>query len=276
MTLFQSILLGLIQGLTEFLPISSSAHLVITPYLLGWRIPAQNQFIFAVLVQLGTLVSVIVYFWQDLAGILKAFLAGILHRKPFTEPKALLGWYLILATIPAVVFGLLIKDLVEQAFTSPIATALFLLVTAAMMIIAERMGRKTRTLEQLSWLDALVIGIFQVISLFPGVSRSGATITGGMLRHLTRSTAARFSFLMSVPVMIGAGIIALLDLFRIPNFLIQLPTVFAGFLSAAIVGYLSIRWLLAYLSRRSLYVFAGYCILLSFIILIVVMVRRGG
>ena len=150
MTLFQSILLGIIQGLTEFLPISSSAHLVLTPYILGWNIPDEAEFIFDVLVQLGTLVAVIAYFWRDLLGIVKSFLLGIWHKKPLEETQARLGWLLILATIPAALAGLLFKDLVEQAFSSPIATALFLIVTAIFLVSAERYGRKARSLEQLN------------------------------------------------------------------------------------------------------------------------------
>ncbi len=273
MTLFQSILLGIIQGLTEFLPISSSAHLVLTPYLLGWNIPDEAEFTFDVLVQLGTLVAVIAYFWRDLVGIVKSFLLGIWHKKPFEEAQARLGWLLILATIPAVLAGLLFKELVEQAFSSPIATALFLIVTAIFLVSAERYGRKVRGLEQLNWLDSLLVGLFQAASLFPGVSRSGSTITGGMLRGIDRRSAARFSFLMSVPVMLGAGGLAVVDLFQLPDFTAQLPTLLAGFVAALVMGYLSIRWLLGYLSRHSFYGFAVYCLIVAAITFIVALIR---
>ncbi len=273
MTLIQSILLGIIQGLTEFLPISSSAHLVITPYLLGWEIPEDSAFIFNVLVQLGTLAAVIAYFWRDLVTILKAFLLGIMRRQPFTEVNSRLGWLLILATLPAVLAGMLVKDLVEQAFSSPIATAIFLIVTAGFLIIAERLGKRTRHLEQLGWLDALVIGLFQALSLFPGISRSGSTITGGMLRGFDRKASTRFSFLMSVPVMLGAGGLAVLDLLQLPDFTSQLPTLLLGFIAAMIVGYLSIRWLLGFLTRHSFYGFAVYCLAAAAITLVVALVR---
>jgi len=273
LTLFQSILLGIIQGLTEFLPISSSAHLVLTPYILGWNIPDEAEFIFDVLVQLGTLVAVIAYFWRDLLGIVKSFLLGIWHKKPLEETQARLGWLLILATIPAALAGLLFKDLVEQAFSSPIATALFLIVTAIFLVSAERYGRKVRSLEQLNWLDSLLVGLFQAASLFPGVSRSGSTITGGMLRGIDRRSAARFSFLMSVPVMLGAGGLAVVDLFQLPDFTAQLPTLLAGFVAALVMGYLSIRWLLGYLSRHSFYGFAVYCLIVAAITFIVALIR---
>jgi undecaprenyl-diphosphatase len=273
MTLIQAILLGIIQGLTEFLPISSSAHLVLTPYLLGWELEPNATFIFDVLVQLGTLVAVIAYFWRDLYEIARDFLICLWERKPFRLPKARLGWYLIVATIPAVIAGLLIKEQVEQAFDSPTATAMFLLVTALFLFVAERYGRQTKPLKTISWMDSLVIGIFQAVSLFPGVSRSGATISGGMLRNLDRPSAARFSFLMSVPAMLGAGLLATLDLFDMPNFAAQVPSLLAGFLAALVIGYLSIRWLLGYLTRHSLNVFAVYCVVLSAVVLLVALLR---
>ena len=144
MSILQAIILGIIQGLTEFLPVSSSAHLVLTPYLLGWKIPAQEAFIFDVLVQVASLVAVIAYFWTDLMAILRAWLTGLIQRKPFADPQARLGWLLILATIPAGLAGLLIKDLVEQAFASPVATALFLFVTAGILTAAEYFSRQKR------------------------------------------------------------------------------------------------------------------------------------
>jgi undecaprenyl-diphosphatase len=268
MTLLQSIILGIIQGLTEFVPISSSAHLVIAPYLFGWHIPTQDAFIFDVLVQLGTLLAVIVYFRKDLYTIITAVINGLIRRKPFSDPMARLGWLLVLATIPAVIAGFFFKSLIEQAFGSPLAAALFLLATAFLLVLAERVGKRTRQLDTITWVDALVIGCFQIVSLLPGISRSGSTISGGMIRNLDRPTAARFSFLMSVPVMIGAGLLAMVDLIKTPNFSMQIPTLIAGFVVAAIVGYLSIRWLLSYLAKRPLYLFAIYCVVISVVVLI--------
>jgi undecaprenyl-diphosphatase len=273
MTLLQSIILGIIQGLTEFLPISSSAHLVIVPYLLGWHIPAQEAFVFDVLVQLGTLLAVIFYFRKDLYRIILGVIEGIIHRRPFSEPMSRLGWILVLATIPAVIAGILFKDLVERAFGSPIAVALFLLGTAALLVIAEWVGKRTRQFDTITWMDALIAGLFQVISLLPGISRSGSTITGGMIRNLDRPSAARFSFLMSVPVMLGAGALALVDLIKSPNFTGQIPTLIAGFIISAIVGYFSIRWLLSYLVKRPLYLFAVYCLVVSIIVLLFSFIR---
>ena len=273
MTIFQSILLGIVQGLTEFLPVSSSGHLVIIPYLLGWDIPPAEAFVFDVLIQVATLVAVIVYFWNDLLGIAKALIAGIIKRNLFEDPQSRLGIFVLLATIPAGLIGMLIKPLVEMAFDSPQATAVCLLVTAGLLIIAERAGKRSRSLSEINWIDALWIGFFQALAIFPGVSRSGSTITGGMLRNLKREPAARFSFLMSIPIMLAAGGLALFDLQDVSDIRHTLWVLLPGFIVAAVVGYLSIRWLLKYLTQHSFYVFAIYCIFLSALTLAVSFIR---
>jgi undecaprenyl-diphosphatase len=274
MTLIQSILLGIIQGITEFLPISSSAHLVIAPYLFNWQIPVQDAFIFDVLVQLGTLLAVIVYFWKDLYQIIVSVVKGLVQRKPFSDPMARLGWLLVLATIPAIIAGMIFKDLVEKAFGSPLAAGLFLLGTAGLLVTAELVGKRTRQMSSITWLDALLVGLFQVVSLLPGISRSGSTISGGMIRNFDRPSAARFSFLMSVPVMIGAGLVAVLDLVKMPDFTGQIPTLIAGFITAAVVGYLTIRWLLSFLVKRSLYIFAAYSVGASLTLVLIYLIRH--
>lgn len=276
MSFLQSLILGIVQGLTEFLPVSSSAHLVLVPFLLKWNIPESQVFPFDVLVQIGTLVAVIVYFWKDLWAILKAFFTGLAKRKPFEDANARMGWYLILATIPAGLAGLFLKDKVEAAFNSPRMTAWFLVGTAALLLLAEFFSRRSRKLDDLKWFDALWIGLFQAVSIFPGISRSGSTITGGMTRHLDRPSAARFSFLMSIPVMIAAGLVSALDLLEVPNLGAFLPKIMLGFVAAAVVGYLSIHWLLSFLNKRSLVWFAGYCVLLAAIVLLVSGVRASN
>lgn len=270
MSIFQSIILGMIQGATEFIPVSSSGHLVILPYLFGWEIPPQEAFVFDILVQVATLTAVFAYFWKDLINIATETLQGIRKRKPFQKPNSRLGWYLVLATIPAGIAALLFKETFEEAFSNPKWAAFFLLGTAFLLTIAEQFKKRTRPLEKITWLDALWIGMFQILALFPGVSRSGATITGGMWRKFTRQAAARFSFLMSVPIMLAAGLLATVDLIQAPHLLAHLPTYLAGFLTAGVVGYLSIRWLLRYLSNRSLYGFAIYCALLGTMVLAII------
>ncbi|HEX9029121.1 MAG TPA: undecaprenyl-diphosphatase UppP [Anaerolineales bacterium] len=273
MNILQALILGIVQGLTEYLPISSSAHLVIVPYLLQWKIPEAQVFPFDVLVQLGTLLAVIVYFWQDLWSIIRNFVSDVFRGQPFATYESRMGWFLILATIPAGVIGLLLKSKVEAAFNSAQETAIFLFVTALLLFLAERFGRKQRDLKSLTWVDALWIGFFQAISIFPGISRSGSTITGGMTRQLTRPAAARFSFLMSVPVMLAAGLVSVLDLRHATGLGSFLPLILVGFIAAAVVGYLAIRWLLHYVINHSLYVFSLYCAALGVIVLLVSYVR---
>jgi undecaprenyl-diphosphatase len=268
MTTFQAIILGIVQGITEFLPISSSGHLVIVPHLVGWEIPPDQTFVFDVLVQLGTLVAVIVYFWADLWTVISVTLKSIGKPNFFTKPEVRLGINLIIATIPAVVIGFLFKDTVEAAFNNPTATAYFLLFTAALLVAAERVGKRARGIGDIRWLNALWIGIFQALALFPGVSRSGATITGGMVNHLKRPEAARFSFLMAVPVMIGAGVLATFDLAQLPDLSTFAVPMLTGFLTAGVVGYLAIHWLLRYLAEKTLYVFVVYLVVFSLVSLI--------
>jgi undecaprenyl-diphosphatase len=269
MSLLQAIILGIIQGLTEFLPVSSSAHLVIAPFFFGWDIPEEQIFPFDVLVQLGTLLAVIAYFWKDLWGIASAFITGLLRRQPFADPLARMGWYLILATIPGGLMGLLLKDVVEAAFNSPVITAFFLFGTTFLLLFSENIGRRDRPIGSLDWKDALWMGIAQVLALFPGISRSGSTIAAGMTRHLERTAAGRFSFLMAVPIMLAAGLVAGLDLMDTPNLSSFLPVMAAGFFTSAVVGYFAIHWLLNYMVRHSLRVFAIYTALLATITLIV-------
>jgi len=270
MTIIQSIILGIVQGLTEFLPISSSGHLVIVPILLQWDIPPNEAFIFDVLVQLATLIAVLAFFWKDFYVILRGLLRGLRRKQPFETKPARLGWYILLASIPAGIAGLLLKDMVERAFANSLLTSFALFGTAILLVIAEIIGKRQRILEDLTWLDALIIGLYQILALFPGLSRSGATIAGGMTRDYNRPTAARFSFLMAVPIMLAAGAAATLDLLAIPNLGDILPVFIPGFIAAAVVGYLAIGWLLSFLTRYSLYYFAAYCAIVGLIVLLVV------
>jgi undecaprenyl-diphosphatase len=260
-TLLQALVLGIVQGATEFLPVSSSGHLVLVPWLLGWQLDPGVAFVFDVLVQLGTLAAVIAFLWRDLVSLARAALAGLVQRRPLATAEARLAWLIAVATIPAALAGILFKDVVERAFASPAAVSAFLLLTAALLYASERLGRPRRDLPSLTVADALWVGLAQALALLPGVSRSGATIAGGLGRGLHRPEAARLSFLMSVPVFLGAGLVATRDLAASPHALTQAPPLVVGFVTAAVVGYLAIRWLLAYLARRPLTPFAVYCLL---------------
>jgi undecaprenyl-diphosphatase len=268
MNLLYALLLGLIQGLTEFIPVSSTAHLLIAQQLLG--IPADSAtFSFLVIVQLGTLVSLFVFYWQDLFKIVGDTLGFIssLRRPRQTwnlTPDTLLGLYILLATIPALLAGYLLRDAVEALFRQPLLQAATRLFSAAILLsLAETLTRKERQLVSMTWLDALVIGVFQIIAVFPGASRSGTTISGGLFRGFDRPSAARFAFLMSVPVMLAAGGYELLDVLQMPDLGNFLPALAVGFIAAAFSGWLAIRWLIGYLGKRSLFVFAAYCAVLG-------------
>ena len=254
MNIFQSFLLGLLQGLTEFIPVSSTAHLLIGQTILG--IPSNDaMFSFLVLVQLGTTLALIVFFWQELWATIIAFFA-----KPFSSPLNRLAWYIIIATIPALVFGFLLKSVVESLFKTPLMEAgIRLLITAVVLGLAEWLGKRNRLIEKMTWLDALFVGIAQILAVFPGASRSGTTISAGMARGFDRPSAARFAFLMAVPVMLAAGGYQSLDLLKLSGLSSFLPILVVGFVTAAVVGWFAIKWLLGYLNKHSLYVFAGYC-----------------
>jgi len=264
MTWWQAWILGVVQGLTEFLPISSSAHLVLVPHALGWQLDPEQAFIFDVLVQWGTLLAVLFYFRRDWAAMLAAAIRALRQpRAAWHDTDVQLLLAVGLATVPAALAGLLFKAAVEAAFASPRAVGAFLLLTAGMMAWAELRGRRQRDLSTLTWRDALFVGLGQALALLPGVSRSGATIAAGMLRDLRRAAAARFSFLMSVPIMLAAGLVALKDWAALPTHTDFGLALAVGFLAATVTGYLAIRALLGFLSRHSLWPFVVYCALLG-------------
>jgi undecaprenyl-diphosphatase len=263
MSFFQATILGIIQGLTEFIPVSSTAHLLIGQQLLG--IPANNaMFSFLVIIQLGTVVSLIVFYWRDLLELIQAFFS-----KPFLTQENRLAWYVVIATIPALIAGFLLKDAVESLFKKPILEASIRLFSASILLAgAESLTRKDRALDSMTWLDSLIVGLFQIIAVFPGASRSGSTISGGMFRGFDRPAAARFAFLMSVPVLLAAGGYQTLDLIKMPDVGQFLPLLALGFGVAAVVGWFAIKWLIDYLSTHSLYVFAAYCAVVGLICLV--------
>ncbi|HMD89813.1 MAG TPA: undecaprenyl-diphosphatase UppP [Anaerolineaceae bacterium] len=258
MTIFYGLILGIIEGLTEFIPVSSTAHMLIAQRLLG--IPSDNGvFAFLVLVQLGPLLALIVYFWKDYWSLIKAFFA-----RPFSTADNRMAWYVIIATIPAGIAGLLLKDVVQNMFSNPLLEAAIRLFTAAVLLaLAEWLGKRSRNLDSITWLDALVIGLFQVLAVFPGSSRSGSTIPGGMLRNFNRPSATRFAFLMAAPIMLLAGGYESLSVLKLHILHSIIGPLVVGFIFAAIIGWLSIRWLINYVSKHSLYVFSIYCAIVA-------------
>ena len=273
MTLFQSLLLGIVQGLTEFLPVSSTAHLILTPWLLNWSFDANAAFVFDVLLQLGTVAAVVVYFARDLWAIALAVLDGLRKGKPFESENARLGWLIVTATVPAAIVGLLFKDFFESLHHNPAIVAAILFGAAGLLFVVERYGKRQRGLDSLTWTDALLIGCSQALALLPGVSRSAATISGGLTRGLKREAAARFSFLMSIPILLAAGALAFKNLLEIPNFTGYLPSLVLGVVVAAAVGFASIHWLLGYLAKRSMDIFAWYRLGFGLLCLVVAFAR---
>jgi undecaprenyl-diphosphatase len=268
MTFLQSFLLGIIQGLTEFIPVSSTAHLLIGQWLLG--IPSNGRiFSFHVIIQLGTVLALLLFFWKDIWAILQAFFLGIWHKKPFGTHEALLGWLLIAATIPALIVGFLFKDVMDMLFRNPILLAgVRLLMSAVLLAAVEYFGRHERKLESATWTDAFAVGLFQIIAIFPGASRSGSTIAGAMVRGFDRPSAARLAFLMSAPILMAAGGYETLRVIQADGTTEFLPYLAVGFITAAVVGWFSLKWLLGYLQKHSLYVFAAYCAMVGLICLV--------
>lgn len=279
MTFWQALILGIIQGLTEFLPISSTAHMTLTGKLLGTmdKLSPEQWTAFMAVIQLGTLLAVLVYFAPDLITITREFFVGNLYylkgRDMILSPDARLGWYIIIGSIPIVVCGLLFKKTIEGVFTKNLyVIAGSLIVWAIFLSLAELHGRRIRTVEQLTIFDTIFIGIAQAFALIPGSSRSGTTITAGLFMGLTRESAARFSFLLSIPSIFGAGVY---ELYKYRQELVgQMNTsVIVATIAAAVVGYISIELLMRYLQTHTTYVFVGYRVALGIIILTLVLTK---
>ncbi len=260
MSILEALFLGFLQGATEFLPISSSGHLVLLPAILNLSPPSLTLIAIA---HEGTLLAVLIYFRRDIWAIIKAVLAGLVARDPMGDTESRLGWYIAVGSIPAAAAGLLFESFFEDVFGNPTAVAFFLLITAALLVSGERRLTGTKMLAEMTWSDGIVIGLFQMLALLPGISRSGSTITAGLWRGLNRETAARYSFLLGIPAILGAGLLALGELVGSGEIATQWPVMLAAFSAAAITGYACIYFLLSWLRSHSLYIFAAYCALLG-------------
>lgn len=268
MTIWQAIILGLVQGLTEFLPISSSAHLTIAGTMMGLVSPEHPErwTAFVAVIQLGTLAAVLFYFARDIAQIGGSFLReNLVERRGWARQSqnARMGWYVIAGSVPIATIGLALKDVIEGALTKDISViAGSLLVLALIMALAEKVARHDRGMESLTMRDALAVGLAQVLALIPGSSRSGTTLTAGLFLGLNRDVAARFSFLLSIPAVFGAGMLefkhAVGDVSGDDLMALVVATVVSG-----ISGYAAIAWLLRYLRNHSTFLFVGYRIALA-------------
>lgn len=255
MTPWQALLLGLVQGLTEFLPISSTAHLRIVPHFLGWQDPGAA---FSAAIQLGTLVAVFVFFAGDIRRLLVAAFEGLRHRNLSRTPDTLLAWSIVPASIPIVVLGLGFKDFIESEARGLPIIAVALIVLAVFLLLAERLGPRDRELTGLTFWRIQIIGLCQALALIPGCSRSGSTIMGGLFVGLDRAQAARFSFLLGLPAIGGAGLLELLDLLAADPGAEGLLNLGLGIGAAAISGYASIGFLLRFLEKYGTHSFALY------------------
>jgi undecaprenyl-diphosphatase len=264
-SLLQAGLYGVVQGLTEFLPISSTAHLRILQAWINPDVSQKGFTAFTAVIQLGTMAAVVLFFWRELLHVTVAWLRGLVDRNVRGSLEYRMGWYLILATIPVGVFGLIFSDQIESGARNLWLIASALIVLALVLLLAERLGSQKRTEEDITTRDALVVGTAQSLALIPGVSRSGATITAGLFQGLDRVTAARFSFLLSVPAVVASG---LFEARRIgePGAPGMGVTAVATLISFG-VGLASIAWLLRYVSRHSTMVFIGYRIALGVLLL---------
>jgi undecaprenyl-diphosphatase len=272
MSIIKAIILGLVQGLTEFIPISSTAHMVLAGRLMGEvKKPEEWTAIMAV-VQLGTLIAVIVYFWTDIRKIIAGFIAAnlaLVRKRQIDKDQehySRLGWLIIIGTLPIAIVGLLLKKLIEGEATKDLRVIAGSLIGLAILLaVAEIVGRQRRDMNRLKVSDALIVGIAQVFALIPGSSRSGTTITGGLFAGLRRETAARFSFLLSVPAIAASGLFELPKALRSPGIdwtALAIATAVAG-----ISGYLSIAFLLKFLQRHTTFIFVGYRIALSLVLI---------
>jgi len=284
--ILQAIVLGLVQGLTEFIPVSSSAHLIIVPWLFGWNDPALTSLTFDVALHIGTLVAVLWFFAADWVRLIKAWFASIRDRKIGSDPDRRLAWFVVVGTIPGAIAGVFFESKIEALFHQPgvpitqtamLVMALIIAVMGAILLVSDRIARHTVDLKGMTWAKTLIIGLCQALAIFPGVSRSGSTISAGLALGMKREDAAKFSFLLSAPIIAGAGIKSLTEIVSglksgaiQPQEFILFPV---GLIVAAISGYFCIRFLLNYLRRHAVDIFVFYRWGLAVLVAVVALAR---
>ncbi|MFO7531725.1 MAG: undecaprenyl-diphosphate phosphatase [Candidatus Limnocylindrales bacterium] len=266
--ILQAIIIGIVQGLTEFLPVSSSAHLIVLPRVLGWDDALINSPEFVVMLHMGTLAALLLYFWRDVLVLLAAAWAMLRERSLGGDPDRKLALVLLVSVIPAAIFGLVAGEAIEGFFYDVVIVIPFILVAGAGILwLAERFGTREHELEQAGFADAAVIGIAQALALLPGISRSGITISAGLLRGLKRDAAARFAFLMGIPIIAGAGLWKTQTIVNGDAGDIDLAVLLAGVVAAALSGWLAIGFLLRYLRRHSTGIFIAYRLVAAAVLL---------
>ena len=271
MDALQAAILGMVQGLTEFLPISSSGHLVLVPWLFGWP---EHSLAFDAALHLGTSVALIGYFWRDWLELIRGVLAGLRDPAARRERRWRLAWLLVLGSLPAGLVGLLFESAIERLVREPWLVAVLLIAFGLLMLAADRAAARRRGIDDVGLADALLVGLAQVLALAPGVSRSGITITAGLLLGLDRPAAARFSFLLSAPITLAAALYSTRRLFGPQAQAAEAgPTLLVGIASAAIFGILAIGFLLRYLQRNNLTTFVWYRVAVGLVVLVLALVR---
>ena len=272
----QAAILGLLQGLTEFLPISSSAHLIVVPQLLGWQDPFINSNAFDVMLHMGTLLALVAYFWRDLWALFIAWIASIRERSIAGDTDRRLAWLLVVASVPGALLGAAGESFFDTFFREPgrlILIAALLAIGALLLGVGEIVGLRNRRMPDLGLRDAIAIGIAQALALFPGISRSGITIAAGLYLGLEREAAARFSFLMATPIIAGAGIWKARELVSGGLAGADVVPLIVGFVTAAVAGLAAIAFLLSYLRRQSTALFIGYRLVAALLLVVFVFVR---
>ncbi|MHC4821086.1 MAG: undecaprenyl-diphosphate phosphatase [Planctomycetota bacterium] len=275
MSLLEAVVLGIVQGLTEFLPVSSTAHLILVREIAGWTVDPTADLVFDIAVHAGTLVAVLAAFRTDVAALARG-LGSALRTRSLKAPGARLAVLLVVGTIPAAVVGLTLKEPLKALRDNPVLVTWILIGASALLVLGEKIGKRERKSESLSAGEAFVIGVFQAMALAPGVSRSASTMTGGLLCGLERPDSARFAFLLLLPAVGGAMVLGIAELGSVKDVGALVPALVAGFITSAVTGFLCIRWLLAFLRKRSLYWFVGYRILAGAALLFVLLVLRTG
>jgi undecaprenyl-diphosphatase len=273
----QALIMGLVQGLTEFIPVSSSGHLVLVPWLFGWKDPFISSVAFTVILHMGTLFALLVYFWRDWMKLIPAGLAAVRDRSFKNDPDRKMAFMLIVATIPAVLVGPIFESKFEDLVREPARIALMLCVGAAILWLADRWSSKERDMDSLTFRESLIIGVAQVVALVPGISRSGVSISAGLFLGLTRESAARFSFLMATPVIGGAGV------WEARKFLTheagpspEINVIVIGFLTALVSGFFAIRFMLAFLRRQPVTAFVVYRVIAAIAVFLVLLSPHGA
>jgi undecaprenyl-diphosphatase len=269
-TLFQALVMGVVQGLTEFLPISSSGHLILVPFLFGWNDPFITSLAFSVMLHIGTLLALLVFFRADWLRLVPAGLATIRDRSFRGDPDRKLAWLLVAATIPAAIAGFLLNDFIEEQVREPGLVALTLVIGGAIMWLADHWGSQTRDVDDVTFPVATGLGVAQAVALVPGISRSGISISAARFAGLNREAAARFSFLMATPITLGAALFEIRKLITgeagVP---VEIGPLVVGMVAAFVSGMLAIGFLLRYLRTRSLDVFVAYRLILAAIVVVV-------